>query len=42
MRPEPALEGGVLELDNRMDEQAMATDRDEVTSIKEAPHLEAV
>jgi hypothetical protein len=42
MRPEPALGGGVLELDNRWDEQAVVTNQDEVTSAEEAPYLEAV
>jgi hypothetical protein len=42
MRPEAALKGGVLELDDQWDEQAVVTNQDEVTSAKEAPHSEAV
>ncbi len=42
MRPEPVLEGGLLELDEQWDERAVFANRDKVTSAKEAPHLEAV
>jgi hypothetical protein len=42
MRPEPVLEGGLLELDKQWDEQAVFANQDEVTSTKEAPHSEAV
>ncbi len=42
VRPEPVLEGGLLELDEHWDEQAVFADGDEVTSAKEAPHSEVV
>jgi hypothetical protein len=42
MRPEAALEGGVLELNNQWDERAMVINRDEVTSANEAPNSEAI
>jgi hypothetical protein len=42
MRPEPVLEGGLLELDKQWDERAMFANQDKVTSANEAPHLEAV
>jgi hypothetical protein len=42
MRPESVLEGGVLELEEQWDEQAVVADQDKVMSTKEAPHSEAV
>jgi hypothetical protein len=42
MRPEPFLEGGLLELDKRWDEQAVFANQDKVMSAKRAPPLEAV
>ncbi len=42
MRPEPVLEGELLELDERWDERAVFANQDKITSTEEAPHLEVV
>jgi hypothetical protein len=42
VRPEPVLEGGLLELDKHWDEQTVFANQDEVRSAKEAPHTEVV